>query len=482
MLNRRNFVWALTTLASCGYSRLSASELEPSLETLDESALLSDIHRRTFNYFWETTDNERGLTPDRWPTRTFSSIAAIGFAFNAYIIGVRAGYITREQAAQRTRNTLKFLYEAPQGPEATGTIGHKGFFYHFLDYETGLRYRQTELSTVDTSLLILGSIAAAEFFNQNNQIEAEIRSLVQAIYERIDWQFMLRRSGKIGMGWHPETGYIASEWRGFSEGSIVYLLAFASRTHPIAPAAWQRWTSTYNQTYGKNFGSLPHVGYFPLFVHQYPNVWYDFRDMQDTYMKRKGLDYFENSRRATLAQREYAIKNPNGYKDYGPDIWGMTACDGPADVELVLNRRRRFFRTYSARGQGSPYMFDDGTIAPTAAISSIVFTPELSIRAARAMLSKYGGDIYGRFGFHDSFNPTYVTNHPSTEGRQVPIAGWVSNDYLGIDQGPILSMIENYQHGTIWNLMKQSQIIKTGLLRAGFTQSGPRSDWLFGGS
>ncbi|BBF80131.1 glucoamylase family protein [Asticcacaulis excentricus] len=429
--------------------------------------LLSDLHRRTFQFFWDVTDHRTGLTPDRWPTRTFSSVAAIGFAFNAYIIGAESGYIRREQAAERTFNTLNFLYNLPQGEAASGTAGYKGYFYHFLRFEDGTRYKTCELSSIDTSLLLMGALCAGQYFDRDTPVERDIRRLSTALYERVDWTFMMRPSGRQTMGWHPEDGFIKAEWRGYNEGMMVYLLAMASPTHPIDPKAYQVWCSTYDETFGPNHGE-PHLGFHALFGHQYNHVWIDYRGIADAYMRAKGLDYFENSRRATLAQRNYAIQNPMGFRDYGPDIWGFTACDGPADVKLVIDGVERQFRSYSARGPGDLHPFDDGTIAPTAALGSIMFTPVESLAAARAMQARYGSDIYGHYGFFDSFNPTFVTDYPSREGHQTQRAGWVSNDYIGIDQGPILCSIENLRTGLFWRLMKGCAPLQRGLKLAGF--------------
>ncbi|MFN3806931.1 glucoamylase family protein [Asticcacaulis sp.] len=447
---------------------LGACASLPSLSRAPASdPLLSDLHRRTFQFFWDVTDHRTGLTPDRWPTRTFASVAAIGFAFNAYIVGAESGYIRREQAAERTFNTLNFLYNLPQGEAASGTAGYKGYFYHFLRFDDGTRYKTCELSSIDTSLLLMGALCAGQYFDRDTPVERDIRRLSTALYERVDWTFMMRPSGRQTMGWHPEDGFIKAEWRGYNEGMMVYLLAMASPTHPIDPKAYQVWCSTYDETFGPNHGE-PHLGFHALFGHQYNHVWIDYRGIADGYMRGKGLDYFENSRRATLAQRNYAIQNPMGFRDYGPDIWGFTACDGPADVKLTLDGVERQFRSYSARGPGDLHPFDDGTIAPTAALGSIMFTPVESLAAARAMRARYGADIYGQYGFFDSFNPTFVTDYPSREGHQTQRAGWVSNDYIGIDQGPILCGIENLRSGLFWRLMKGCAPLQRGLKLAGF--------------
>ncbi len=446
-------------------------------------AVLADIHRRTFNFFWETTNPATGLTPDRWPTRTFCSIAAVGFALTAYCIGVKSGYVSRESAAKRVVATLRTFWHGPQGDGETGFIGYKGFFYHFLGFDTATRYAKCELSNVDTTLFLFGALTAAAYFDGTAPVEIEIRHLAQALFERVDWTFFERGSGLLNMGWYRKGGYNPTNWTGYDEGMMIYLLALASPTHPLSPKSWTAWCATYDQTWGPNFGT-PHLGFGPMFGHQFSQIWYDLKNIADAYMRRRHSDYFTNSRLATIAQRNYAIRNPRHFADYGADIWGLSACDGPADAKLALNGREIQFHTYTARGpsQSDPDMIDDGTIAPMAAISSIAFAPEICVPAAKAMLAKYGADLYGQYGFFDSFNPTFRTDYPSQSGHQTKRAGWVSNDYIGIDQGPILAMLENYRSGFIWTLLRKDPyvgaIVKRGLLQAGFEPVAPRGDWL----
>src|SRR5690606_21370183 len=199
-------------------------------------------------------------------------------------------------------------------------------------------------------------------------------------------------------------------------------------------------------------------------------LWIDFRGIQDAYMREKGIDYFENSRRAVLSQRAYAIDNPQRWKDYGEDIWGLTASDGPAGVERQVDGEMRRFHTYWARGASAGDIHVDGTIAPTAVGGSGPFAPEVTIPALKAMRERYGDDLYGEYGFRDAFNPTFTfTDVPNLKGSVVPGKGWFDVDYLGIDQGPIICMIENYRTGMIWEKMRESPYIVTGLCRAGFT-------------
>jgi hypothetical protein len=433
-----------------------------------ESPLILDLQRRTFRFFWETTNPSNGLAPDRWPSPSLCSIAAIGFALNAYPIGVENGWISREAARGRVLTTLKFLWDLPQGPEPEGVAGHKGFFYHFLDMKTGLRAGQCELSTVDTTLLLGGVLFCGGWFDRDHPDEAEIRRLAEALYARVDWTFAVRKAPLISMGWTPEHGWIPANWQGYNEGMLVYLLALGSPTHPISDDAWSGWCATYPQSWGVLWGQ-EHLTFPPLFGHQYSHAWVDFRGVQDAFMRSKGVDYFENSRRAVLAQKAYADANPLGFKGYGGDVWGLTACDGPGQCALDLDGRRRRFEGYFARGADATGGVDDGTLAPTAAAASIAFAPELATAAIEAMKAKWGAGVYRDFGFIDAFNPTLDRPASFERGGLAAGGGWADIDYLGIDQGPILAMIENWRTGLIWRTMRKNPHLRRGLTRAGFT-------------
>ncbi|HEY8483982.1 MAG TPA: glucoamylase family protein [Longimicrobiales bacterium] len=429
---------------------------------------LDTLQARTFAFFWETTPPANGLTPDRWPSGRFSSIAAVGFALTAYPVGVERGYITRAQARERVLNTLKFFWTAPQGPEPSGRAGYRGFFYHFLDMQTGERYGTNELSTIDTALLMAGVLFVQSYFDRDDPQEAAIRAYADSLYRRVEWTWFQRQSPLITMAWRPERGFGSAEYKGYDEAMILYILALGSPTHPVDPAAWRAFTATYD--WGEFYGQ-EHVNFAPLFGHQYSHVWIDFRGIQDEYMREKGIDYFENSRRATIAQRSYAIHNPMGWKDYGENIWGLTASDGPVNATLEIRGQERRFRTYWARGAAKGDIRDDGTIAPTAAGGSVPFAPEIAIPALKAMRERYGDHLFQKYGFLDAFNPTLDVeiDRPLQHGRIVPGVGWFDGDYLGIDQGPILLMIENYRSGLVWETMKKNPYIVRGLCRAGFT-------------
>jgi hypothetical protein len=435
-----------------------------------EAAFLDTLQRRTFDFFWEQTNPRNGLTPDRWPTESFSSIAAVGFALVAYPIGVERGYVSRAEARDRVLTTLRFFWNAPQGESATGVTGHKGFFYHFLDMQTGLRFEQVELSTIDTTLLLGGMLFCQAYFDGEDPAEAAIRAYADSIYRRVDWRWIQARPPRVSMGWHPETGFLDADWRGFNEAMLLVILALASPTSPVDSTAWREWTSTYD--WGGFYGQ-EHVNFAPLFGHQYSHLFVDFRGIQDEYMRRRGIDYFENSRRATLAQRAYAVDNPNGWTGYGERSWGLTASDGPADTTLEIDGRRRRFMQYSARGAALTQVVDDGTLVPTAAGGSVPFAPEITVPVLVAMREKHGEALFGKYGFLDAFNESWPAGVRPQKGRFMEGRGWYDDDYLGIDQGPILIMVENYRSDLVWRYMRKHPVIVRGLRMAGF-----RGGWL----
>ena len=410
---------------------------------------IDDLERRTFRWFWDTANPRSFLVPDRWPTQSFSSIAAVGFGLTAYCIGAERGYVTREQARDRVLATLRSLSAMPEGPQATGVTQYHGFYYHFLDMETGARFKDVELSTIDTTWLFAGALFCQSYFDRDDPSEKAIRDAAEQMYGRAEWDWAAPRAPAITMGWTPEHGFHTYDWRGYNEGMMVIILALGSPTHPVNASAWNEWTKTYKWA---TFYGQEHVVFPPLFGHQYTHIFIDFRGIQDAYMRERGIDYFENSRRATLSQRAYANDNPGHWKDYGGDIWGLTACDGPGDVTVD----GRTYMGYAARGAAPGDIRDDGTIAPTAAAASIPFTPDLSTAAIAEMQRRYGSSLYREYGFADAFNPTFRS-------------GWFDADYLGIDQGPIIAMIENYRSGLVWEKMKKNPHVVRGLRRAGFT-------------
>lgn len=250
---------------------------------------------------------------------------------------------------------------------------------------------------------------------------------------------------------------------------MVYILGLGAAAHPLPDGAWDIWTETYPHSW-RGEGATRHLAFGPLFAHQYGPMWIDFRGIRDAVMRREGFDYFENSRRATYAQRAYATANPMKWRGYSKDVWGLTACDGPAYVQRRDGGDERAYRGYSARGPlGQPDEFDDGTIAPTAALGSIAFAPEIVVPCAEAMVRQHGARIYGAHGFRDAFNPTFRYPVEVPTGTIDPEYGWVAKDRLGIDQGPILGGIANARDDLVWRTMRKSPVIRRGLTRAGFT-------------
>ena len=484
-MHRRRFLLGSTLLGAMSWagSALAQQAVTGAVNGTQRRPLrldpeIEELQERTFRWFEKVTDRRTGLTPDRWPTPSFCSVAAVGFALTCWPVGVERGWMSRAVARERTLSTLRFFPDLPQGPEASGTAGYKGFFYHFLDMKDGARFGRTELSTIDTALLLGGVLFAQSWFDRDEPGEAEVRGLAGRLYAAVDWRWIRPRPPFVAMGWHPETGFIPSDWNEFNEALILYVLALGSPTYALEPETWAAWTGRFDPNWGNDLGGQggePHVQFPALFGHQYSQCWIDFRGVRDPYGRRRGLDYHENSRRATYAQRSYAVRNAGRWAGYGSDVWGLTACDGPGDFERVIGGRNRAFFSYSARGPGDR---DDGTIAPTAAAASIAFAPEIVEPALRAMHRRYGAGIYGRYGFRDSFNPTLTDpTAPLKHGRVLPGLGWVDGDHLGIDQGPILLMLENRDTGLVWRTMRRNPNIRRGLRRAGFA-----GGWLDGAS
>lgn len=444
----------------------------PTPATGELPAFYADIEERTFRYFWDLADRRNGLVPDRWPTPSFCSIAAVGFGLTAYPIGVERGWCSRAEARDLTLTTLRFFWNAPQGPDMMGTSGYKGFFYHFIDMEHGLRYDPgVELSSVDTTILLMGMLFAAQYFDRADAAESEIRDLAQKIYARADWTFFQADGRKaISMGWHPDRGLIARNWDGYNEGMFVYILALGAPDHPVQSNAWDEWVRPY-PGFWRGEGATRHLAFAPLFGHQYSHVWIDFRGIRDAIMRAEGFDYFENSRRATYANRAYCAANAMGWAGYSSEIWGLTACDGPGNFQKDFKGSNCEFFGYAARGPiGQPDGRDDGTLAPTAALGSLPFAPEIVVPAAQAMIRDHGDKLYSKYGFLDAFNPSFTYQGLSLErGAADPVRGWYDTDYIGIDQGPILTMAANHRSDFVWSRMRNCAPIRKGLTLAGFS-------------
>jgi hypothetical protein len=445
------------SLQTAAPARTPAPAVDPFLDTLQ---------RRTFDWFWDTANATNGLVPDRWPNINFSSVAAIGFGLTTYGVGAERGYVTREQARARTLTTLRYLWNAPQTTDPVKATGYRGFFYHFLDMERGLRFKTVELSAIDTALMMAGVLFAQSYFDRRHPEEDEIRALADSLYRRVEWSWMQPRPPLIAMAWKPEDGMHKFDYKGYEEAMILYVLALGSPTHAISQAAWPARIANYKWD---TFYSYQFINYAPLFIHQYSHIWIDFRGIQDSYTREKGIDYFENSRRATYAQRAYAMDNPNRFRDYGADVWGLTASNGPADAKATVEGRTVQFHTYWARGASSGDIRDDGTIAPTAAAGSLPFAPEIVLPALKAMQARYGDRLFTRYGFVDAFNPTFPIASLKPSVGVVEPQAWFETNYLGIDQGPIVLMAENHRSGLIWKVMKTNSYVVRGLCRAGFS-------------
>ena len=449
------FVCFLLVSISCSRKMEQQDSSQTSRANLNGSLSLDSLSRHTFNWFWDLANPENGQVPDRWPSESFSSIAATGFGLTTYLIGIDQGYVTREQAATRVLATLKFLQGLPKGEKTSDIAGYRGFFYHFIDMKTGLRFQQVELSTIDTTLLMAGILSCMTYFDGQNEMEAEIRKIADDLYRAVEWDWAMNNDSTMSMGWHPERGFISARWKGYNEANILYLLAIGSPTHPIHADSWNAWTKTYQ--WG-NYQGQEHVNFGPLFGHQYSHMYIDFKGIQDEYMRAKGIDYAENTRRATYANRQYCITNPGGYVGYGPNMWGLTACDGPGNNNKT--NPNISFMGYSARGAAQHYVVDDGTIAPTAAGGSLPYAPEICIPALEEMYKVHGDKLYGKYGFRDAFNMSIEY----TDGTK----GWYDKDYLGIDQGPIVIQLANHRNQFVWNIMKKNPYIVAGLKKAGF--------------
>jgi len=424
-----------------------------------DATMLDRVAAETFPYFVNEANPANGLIRDRNDAAAPSSIASVGLGLTAYAAGVERGDWKREEAAARTLAALRFFHRSPQGRSAQAT-GYRGFYYHFLDMSTGRRVWECELSTIDTALLTAGALFAAEYFDQDQENEAEIRRLADAIYRRVDWNWALNRGATISHGWRPETGFLSYRWEGYNEGLLLYALALGSPTHPIPPECYRAWAASYTwkKTYGTEF---LYAG--PLFVHQLPHVWMDLRGIQDEFMRKHGLDYFENSRRATLVHQEYGARNPGEFRHYGRNCWGLTASDGPGAATLKVDGIERRFYGYLARG--APFGPDDGTISPWAVVASLPFAPDVVLMTMRHLIDDVRLKDREEYGFYASFNPTFPRGDAEF--------GWVSPWIFGLNQGPTLLMIENFRDELVWSRMRSCRYIAAGLRQAGF-----RGGWL----
>jgi hypothetical protein len=386
-------------------------------------SFIDDLQQRSFRYFWEQADPQTGLVPDRARMdgaaldathQNVASIAATGFGLTSLCIAADRGWISKAEALERTRNTLRFF--------DSRAFNQRGWFYHWLDAKTGERRWNSEVSSIDTALLLAGILTVRQCFR-----DEEIFTLATHIYYRVDFSWMLNGHPLLlSHGWKPESGFLRARWDTYSEDTILYILAIGSPTHPISPASWYAlWRDRYRYEGHSYFTTIG----VPLFMHQYAHAWIDYRNRRETRGDR--IDYFQNSVAATLAHRAFCINLSYDFPAFGPDIWGITASDSA--------------KGYLAWG-GPPRDPDiDGTVVPAAAGGSLMFTPELSTRALETMHSKYGTKIYGKYGFVDAFNPK---------------TGWTDTDVIGINAGIILLSAENMRTGNVWRwFMANREII-----------------------
>jgi len=413
---------------------------------------LDRIQRAAFGYFLEHVNPLNGLVADTSRVAAPASIAVVGFALTCYPIGVERGWMSRTEAASLTLTTLEFFWASKQNREPLAT-GYKGFFYHFLDMLTGQRVWQSELSTIDTTLLLAGMLVAGVYFDQDNETETEIRILAEALYHRVDWLWVCKDAMPPRLGWKPNSGFLRHRWTGYDEATLLYVLGLASPTSPLPSDIYATRTAGYHW---KSVHGYDYLYAGQLFIHQFSHVWIDFDGIPDRFMHERGSDYFQNSRHAAYVQREYARQNPHEFAGYGDDFWALTAGDGPGLLKRSIEGKRRRFFGYAARG--APFGPDDGTIDPCAVIGSLPFAPEISLSALQHLLVRYPA-IASRARLPSGFNPTFPTKDSG---------GWMCEVDSGLDLGIVVTMIENHRSGFIWRLMRNCPHVATGLRRAGF--------------
>jgi len=405
---------------------------------LQGEALVRDMQRRCYRYFLEAVDPQTQLVADRAAAdgsnySRHASSAACGFGLAAHAIAAQYGWAPREEIQGRVRTMLRSLKDL--------AAHEKGFLYHFFDIKTGKRALRSEASSVDTALMLAGAMSAAVAFED----DSEIGTLVDQIYDRVQWSWLLGENGCLHMGYMPEIGILPHQWDHFSEHLILSLLAIGAPSHPIPPSSWDAWRREPVLTYnGEEFLSYP-----PLFVHQYPLAFFDFQ----SYRAPSGRSFWKNAQTAHHAHIDFLTKLGEKYPErmghYGADLWGITSSDSQ----------------YGYRDWGGPYKNDriepdreiDGTIVPSAAAGALAVMPQEAIRTLDFQKARFGEKIYGHYGFVNAFNPAN---------------GWVNPDVIGIDTGISLLMAENMLTGGVWNLFMQHPAAERGLKLAGFTPTG----------
>ena len=421
---------AILLLVLCAEYLSAQSKFSPQDQTF-----LDDLEHRSFQYFWDQADPTTGLIPDRARIdgtllddnhRNVASTAATGFGLTAICIATEQGWLTRAQARERVRSTLVYF--------ANKAFNEHGWFYHWIDAKTGDRRWNSEVSSIDTALLLAGVLTVRQYFNDDR----EIKRLATMIYERVDFGWMLNGDQfLLSHGWKPETGFLKARWDTYSEDTILYLLAIASPSHPISARSWYAlWRDRYRYA---GYAYFTTIG-VPLFMHQYSHAWIDYRNRRESRGDR--IDYFENSVNATLAHRKFCIDLAYEFPAFGSNVWGITASDSA--------------KGYLAWGGPPRDPAIDGTIVPSAAGGSLMFTPELSVAALRTMSEKYGTRIYGKYGFIDAFNPG---------------PGWYDKEVIGINGGIILLSAENARTGNVWRWFMRNQEIPVAMQKIGLIKN-----------
>ena len=418
MISRFSFLLLISLFNVC----------QPRLSALDkkDSEFLDMVESQSFQYFVKCANPANGLVLDKAPNSQSpdfkyapASIAAVGFGLAALTVGADRGWIGKDAAEAQVKTTLKFFSEKMESVH--------GFFYHFVDMETGKRVWNCEISSIDTALFLAGALTAAQYFG-----DPEIKDLAKRLYDRADWKWMANGSPYLAMGWTPEKPFLSSVWSDYNESSVMYILAMGSPTFPLTAGSWTAIKRQRGVYKGHELISSP-----PLFTHQFSHAFIDFRNKRDAF-----ADYFENSVQATLANRQFCIDSAESFKTYGKNSWGLTASIGPDG--------------YKAYGAPPGPALHDGTVAPSAAAASIVFTPEYSISAMRYWYSKYRNELWGSYGFADSLNLD---------------RNFFASDAFGINQGSTVLMIENYRSGLIWKLFMSRPEVQKGMKEAGFGEA-----------
>ena len=390
-----------------------------------DDQLLEEIEKAGFQFFWEQADPATGQVKDRAlatgnDTRTVSSIAATGFGLTALCIGDQRGYQPHATIVSRVQATLNFLANTMQ------PMGMNGFFYHFVDMTSGMRAFNSEVSSIDTAILLCGVLMCRQYFSQDSQIPA----LATQIYNGVNFSWMLNGGQTLSMGWKPETGFLAARWNTYSELMMLYLLAMASPTFPIPASSWSAWARPNFSYQGLSYISSPNTS---LFTHQYSHAWFDFRNKKDAF-----ANYFQNSVTATMAHRLFCISLAGQFSDYSNDLWGITASDSKNGYV----------------GWGGPPAFGpiDGSVVPCATAGSLPFDFSDTIHVLRWIRGHYP-QTWQRYGHVDAFNP--LTN-------------WYDADVIGIDLGISMLMAENQRTQLVWNTFMKDAAAQNGMNLAGF--------------